>query len=154
MSESTIRTQIASVINGATDAPNVHTSAVKITSEEDMIAAFDGGTNDAEGRAILNGWVVFPGSYSTKALTATCGFRESTYTFNVYGYRSLIDGQETLMEADVNAVLAALMLRSNFNSLTPSAVVTEASAQVGPAQLVGITVWEAFITVVVVEYPH
>lgn len=154
MSESTIRAQLASIIEGAVSTSSVHAHAIKITSEEEVIAAFDGGTNDAEGRAILDGWVVFPGSYTTKALTATCGFRESTYTFSIYGYRSLIDGQEALMETDVNALLDALVTPANMNTLTPSAVVAEARAQVGPASLAGITVWEAAITVEVVEYPH
>jgi hypothetical protein len=97
---------------------------------------------------------VFPGNATTKMLTATCGFRESTYTFNAYGYRSITTGTEAAMEADVGVVITALLTLSNFNTMTPSAVVTEVTSQVGPAQLVGTTVWEAFLTVVVVEYPH
>lgn len=153
MSEATIRAQIASVISGVVNTDQVHSSAVKITSEEDLISSFGYG-HDSDGRALIDGWVVFPASYVTKALTATCGFRESTYTFNVYGYRSLIDGTETQMETDVGAIVTALLTPSNFSTLTPSTVVTEVTTQVGPAQLVGVTVWECYATIVVVDYPH
>lgn len=153
MSESLIRAKIASIIGGAVSTTKIHSTGIKITSEEDLITYLGNGT-DTDGRNKIDGWVVFPGSTASKVLTATCGYRETTHTYAVYGYRSMTTGAEALMEVDVAALEAALLTPSNFWTLATPATVTDVTVSVGPTQLVGITAWEAFFTVVVVEYPH
>lgn len=153
MSERSIRERIGAVITATTGAANVYTEAVRIDSEAAAVEHLAEGV-DAEGRHLILGWVVLPGSSKRRVATAMGGFHEVNYTYQVAGYRSRgVDGQEELAEADADAVAEALVSLDALLPLTPRAYAEDVAPEVGPATLAGLPVWETRITLTVTEYP-
>ncbi len=156
MSESSIRAALANLIETALtvggDVPKVHAAALRLTSEEDVTAALDSGTTDSEGRTVLRGWVVFPGTLTSEPATAMVGYRTQRYTFSIVGYRSMVSGEESNMEADVDTIEAAILAPTAFSSLTPRPWPTRVDYTIGPARIGGAQVWEATLTIQLTAY--
>jgi hypothetical protein len=129
------------------DVPRVHTSALEIRTEIDAVAAFGTGETDVEGKRILRGWVVPPGKRTTVWLSAGGRFKTRGFAYTIFGYRSRVPGEEHLSEDDIDVLSDAIV-----DGLAVDDETTPVAADVHPALLAGLPVWETQINLTIVAH--